>query len=63
LTANNPDLGEAVEEIEGEYKGKPVAIEFKARYQRPIADAWKDSSLGFEKFESGDHNLVQPELA
>jgi len=40
-----------------------VAIEFKARYQRPIADAWKDSSLGFEKFESGDHNLVQPELA
>jgi ABC-type nitrate/sulfonate/bicarbonate transport system substrate-binding protein len=31
ISANNPDLGEAVEEIEGEYKGKPVAIGFNAR--------------------------------
>lgn len=32
ISANNPDLGEAVEEIEAEYKGKPVAIGFNARY-------------------------------
>ncbi len=32
LSANNPDLGEAVEEIEAEYQGKPMSIGFNARY-------------------------------
>jgi DNA polymerase III subunit beta len=32
ISASNPDLGEAVEEIDAEYKGKPVAIGFNARY-------------------------------
>lgn len=32
VLANNPDLGEALEEIEVEYKGKPVTIGFNARY-------------------------------
>jgi DNA polymerase-3 subunit beta len=32
LSANNPDLGEAVEEIEADYKGKPISIGFNARY-------------------------------
>ena len=32
ISANNPDLGEVVEEIEAEYKGKPISIGFNARY-------------------------------
>jgi DNA polymerase-3 subunit beta len=32
LSANNPDLGEAVEEIDAEYQGKPISIGFNARY-------------------------------
>jgi DNA polymerase-3 subunit beta len=32
LSANNPDLGEAVEEIGAEYDGKPITIGFNARY-------------------------------
>jgi DNA polymerase-3 subunit beta len=32
LSANNPDLGEAVEEIEAAYEGKPITIGFNARY-------------------------------
>src|SRR5919106_392521 len=32
VSANNPDLGEAGEDIEAEYKGKPVTIGFNARY-------------------------------
>jgi DNA polymerase-3 subunit beta len=32
LSANNPDLGEAVEEIDAEYEGKPMTIGFNARY-------------------------------
>ena len=32
ISTNNPDLGEAVEEVEAEYKGKPLSIGFNARY-------------------------------
>jgi DNA polymerase-3 subunit beta len=32
ISANNPDLGEAVEEVEADYKGTPMAIGFNARY-------------------------------
>lgn len=32
ISANNPDLGEAVEDIEAEYKGKAISIGFNARY-------------------------------
>jgi len=32
VSTSNPDLGEAVEEIEAEYKGKPLTIGFNARY-------------------------------
>jgi len=32
ISANNPDLGEAVEEIEAEYNGKAISIGFNARY-------------------------------
>ncbi len=32
LSANNPDLGEAREEIEAEYQGEPLKIGFNFRY-------------------------------
>jgi len=32
ISANNPDLGEAAEDVEAEYKGKPISIGFNARY-------------------------------
>jgi DNA polymerase III subunit beta len=32
ISANNPDLGEATEEVEIDYKGKPMSIGFNARY-------------------------------
>lgn len=32
ISANNPDLGEAVEDIDAEYKGKQISIGFNARY-------------------------------
>jgi DNA polymerase-3 subunit beta len=32
ITASNPELGEAVEEIEIEYNGKPLTVGFNARY-------------------------------
>ena len=32
ISANNPDLGEAIEEVDMDYKGKPISIGFNARY-------------------------------
>lgn len=32
ISTNNPDLGEAVEEIEADYDGKPISVGFNARY-------------------------------
>jgi DNA polymerase III subunit beta len=32
ISTNNPDLGEAVEEIEADYNGKKLAVGFNARY-------------------------------
>ncbi len=32
ISANNPDLGEALEEVDAEYHGKPISIGFNARY-------------------------------
>jgi DNA polymerase III subunit beta len=32
ISAHNPDLGEAVEEVDAEYSGAPISIGFNARY-------------------------------
>ena len=32
ISANNPDLGEAIEEVDAEFSGKPLSIGFNARY-------------------------------
>jgi DNA polymerase-3 subunit beta len=32
ISANNPDLGEALEEVDADYKGKTISIGFNARY-------------------------------
>jgi len=49
ISANNPDLGEAVEEIEIEYKGKPITIGFNARYLMDVLNVLKiDGEVGVE---------------
>lgn len=41
ISANNPDLGEAVEEIDMSYKGKPITIGFNARYLIDVLNVLK----------------------
>lgn len=41
ISANNPDLGEALEEIEMEYNGKPISIGFNARYLIDVLNVLK----------------------
>src|SRR5436190_1082449 len=44
ISANNPDLGEAVEEIEVEYNGKPITIGFNARYLLDVLGVLSDEN-------------------
>ncbi len=44
ISANNPDLGEAVEEVEIEYTGKPLTIGFNARYLIDVLGVLSDES-------------------
>jgi DNA polymerase-3 subunit beta len=44
ISANNPDLGEAVEEVEVEYKGKPITIGFNARYLLDVLGVLSDEN-------------------
>ncbi len=44
ISANNPDLGEAVEEVEVEYNGKPLTIGFNARYLIDVLGVLNDGT-------------------
>jgi DNA polymerase-3 subunit beta len=50
LSSNNPDLGEAHEEIDVDYAGEEMTIAFNARYLMDCLNALgaKEVSLGFQ---------------
>jgi DNA polymerase-3 subunit beta len=55
LTSNNPDLGEAREELDADYMGEELAVAFNARY---LLDAL--SFLGAKEVRLGLHDAVSP---
>jgi DNA polymerase-3 subunit beta len=55
LTSNNPDLGEAREELDVDYAGEDLAIAFNARY---LLDAL--SFLGAKEVRLGFQDAVSP---
>ncbi len=60
ISANNPDLGEAVEEIEMDYKGKPIAIGFNARYLIDVLNVLgADGEVEFELKDEVSPSLVR----
>ncbi len=44
ISVNNPDLGEAVEELDVEYEGKAISVGFNARYLIDVLSVLKDDS-------------------
>ena len=44
ISANNPDLGEAVEEVGVEYRGKPLTMGFNARYLMDVLGVLGDDA-------------------
>ncbi len=59
VTSNNPELGDAKEEIEVDYKGKDIKIGFNARYLLDILMATKDEIMRLDLSDQVSPGLVR----
>ena len=60
ITSNNPELGDAKEEIEVEYKGKDIRIGFNARYLLDVLSAMHDEIVRVELNDHLSPHLIKP---
>jgi DNA polymerase III subunit beta len=59
LTVNNPDSGNAVEELDAEYDAVPLDIGFNARYLLDIAAQLEGDTATFRLADPGSPTLIQ----
>jgi DNA polymerase-3 subunit beta len=52
ISSNNPELGDATEEIEVEYSGKELKVGFNSKY---VSDVLSSIDNDFIDFEINDH--------
>lgn len=60
VSANNPDLGEAHEEIPVEYAGAPLKIGFNARYLMDVLGALGTEAVRFELSDELSPGVLKP---
>ena len=60
ITSNNPELGDAKEEIEVEYQGKDLKIGFNARYVLDVLASMHDDVVRIELNDQLSPGLVRP---
>jgi DNA polymerase III subunit beta len=60
ITSNNPELGDAKEEIEVDYKGKDLKIGFNARYVLDVLASMHDDVVRIEMNDQLSPGLVRP---
>ncbi|MBX3020483.1 MAG: DNA polymerase III subunit beta [Bdellovibrionales bacterium] len=60
ITSNNPELGDAKEEIEVEYKGKDMRIGFNARYVLDVLTSMHDDIVRIELNDQLSPGIVRP---
>lgn len=60
ITSNNPELGDAKEEIEVDYDGQEVKIGFNAKYIQEVLGAIQDTSVDFEINDQLSPGLLRP---
>jgi DNA polymerase-3 subunit beta len=60
ITSNNPELGNAKEEIEIDYKGKDVKIGFNARYVLDVLGSMHDEVVRMEVNDQVSPGLIRP---
>jgi DNA polymerase-3 subunit beta len=61
ITSNNPELGDAKEEIEIDYKGKEMRIGFNARYVLDVLSSMQDDIVRIELNDQLSPGLVRPD--
>ena len=62
VTSNNPELGDAKEELEVEYKGKDVRIGFNARYVLDVLSNMHDEIIRFELNDQLSPGVIRPNM-
>ena len=60
ITSNNPELGDAKEEIEIRYKGADVKIGFNARYMLDVLNSFDDDEVDIELNDQLSPGLMRP---
>lgn len=60
VTSNNPELGDAKEELEIDYKGRDVRIGFNARYVLDVLSVIQDEVIRFEFNDQLSPGLIKP---
>jgi DNA polymerase III subunit beta len=61
ITSNNPELGDAKEEIDVEYSGDDMKIGFNAKYILDILNSFDDQNLDLELDGQLSPGLIRPE--
>jgi DNA polymerase III subunit beta len=60
ITSNNPELGDAKEEIEVQYKGKEIKVGFNAKYILDVLTSMQDEVVRFEFNDQLSPGLIRP---
>lgn len=60
ISSNNPELGDAKEEIDIEYTGKDLKIGFNAKYILDVLTSFDDEMVNFELKDQVSPGLVRP---
>jgi DNA polymerase-3 subunit beta len=60
ITSNNPELGDAKEEISVNYKGKGLKIGFNARYIIDVLNSIKEEDVGLDLKDQLSPGIVRP---
>jgi DNA polymerase-3 subunit beta len=63
ITASNPDLGEAKDQINVDYSGEELSLGFNARYLLDALSAIKSDQVTFELQDSLSPTLLKEESA
>lgn len=60
ITSNNPEMGDAKEEIDVEYAGKDLKIGFNAKYITDVLTAIQDKEIDFEFNDQLSPGIMKP---
>src|SRR5262249_52821683 len=60
ISSNNPELGDAKDEIEVRYKGQELKIGFNARYMLDVLSSFDDEEVDIELNDNLSPGLVRP---